>query len=257
MCNLYTKGFVKTGMLEKEGRATYQQMPSDICTVVDRQRAVNEIALINTETGEVTYGIYSLLKIVGNSFPVFKPLFTCRPFIWMMSKVYAFISYNRRVIMPAREDNMAVLQPSFNKKYRLMYLLVTWLLTATILNAYAPLLSGLIPAGRVFREYVICGGQILFQGVILSGHRTKQRWDYWGNMMTISLAGALLLGIGIMLSRLISLPATAYAIYFMGIAGLMLLEHTRRTRLLHLGWIPTLSWVTYRVIVLLLILTIH
>ena len=45
-----------------------------------------------------------------------------------------------------------------------------------------------------------------------------------------------------------------YPVYFMAVAGLMFLEHIRRTKLLHLGWLLTVSWVVYRIIVLLLIL---
>ena len=56
MCNLYTKAFVSTGLLEKNGRAAYQETAIETCPMVDRQRAANEIALINQETGEVTYG---------------------------------------------------------------------------------------------------------------------------------------------------------------------------------------------------------
>lgn len=101
MCNLYTKASIKTGMLTISGRESYQAMPADICPFVDRQRAVNEIALIDRSTGDVTYGIDSLFKIIENSIPVLKPIFSFGPFITMMSKLYAFISYNRRVIIPS------------------------------------------------------------------------------------------------------------------------------------------------------------
>src|SRR5579871_2225689 len=117
MCKLYTGQFVKRGMLDTNGRAPYQQMPDTVCPYVDRQRAVNEIALVNTETGEVNYGIKSLFKVIGNSAPVFKPLFSFSPFIWLMSKVYAFISYNRRVIIPGENTNDG-LQPTFKLHYR-------------------------------------------------------------------------------------------------------------------------------------------
>src|SRR3954462_8673027 len=108
MCNLYTRAFIQTGMLEKSGRAAYQQMPEAACPYVDRQRAVNEIALVNTQTGEVYYGIRSLFKIIGNALPILKGLFGFAPFVWLMSKAYAFISYNRRVIIPAAADNNAL-----------------------------------------------------------------------------------------------------------------------------------------------------
>ena len=53
----------------------------------------------------LTYGVKSLFKIIGNACPVFNPLFAFKPFVWLMSKVYAFISYNRRVIIPAGEND--------------------------------------------------------------------------------------------------------------------------------------------------------
>ncbi|WP_432328601.1 hypothetical protein ACRQ5D_07165 [Mucilaginibacter sp. P25] len=43
----------------------------------------------------------------------------------------------------------------------------------------------------------------------------------------------------------------------MAVAGLMLLEHIRRTKLLGLGWVLTVTWVTYRIVLLLLILNLN
>ena len=122
MCKVYTRAFVSTGLLEEAGRAAYQELTPQACTMLDRQRAVNEIALINQETGEVTYGIESLFKVFGQAMPFLKPLFASGPFVWFMRKVYAFIAFNRRVIIPAATNiNSYQLQPEFRLKlpYRL------------------------------------------------------------------------------------------------------------------------------------------
>jgi len=84
MCNLYTGAFVKSGMLDKNGRHSYQQMPMEFCNKVDREKAVNEIALVNKKTGKVYYGVESLFKIIGNSWPLFNPLFRFKPFAWIV-----------------------------------------------------------------------------------------------------------------------------------------------------------------------------
>lgn len=254
MCKLYTNAFTKTGMLASDGRVAYQQMPEAVCPYVDRQRAVNEIALVNTKTGEVKYGIHSLFMVISNSLPVFKGLFSFKPFIWLMSKVYAFISYNRRVIIPADTSNDNGIEPSFKLKYRVAYLLFTWAVVGFILTAYASLLIGFIPAGNSYREYLVCGGQIIFQGIIISFYAPTTRWDYLGNIMTISFAGALLLIPMMVVSHFFHVVSFIYPLYFMGVAGLMFLEHIRRTKLLHLGWLLTISWVAYRLMVLVLIL---
>jgi predicted DCC family thiol-disulfide oxidoreductase YuxK len=185
MCKAYTKAFTRSGMLSDGGRASYQNMPGEVCPLVDRQRAVNEIALVNTHTGEVSYGIQSLFKVIGHSFPAFGPLFGFAPFIWLMKKVYAFISYNRRVIIPAAYKVHGI-QPSFKLSYRLIYLVFTWLAVGSILTVYAHHLTPLVPLGDPLREYYICGGQVLFQGIVISLYRPAKRWEYLGNMMTIS-----------------------------------------------------------------------
>jgi predicted DCC family thiol-disulfide oxidoreductase YuxK len=251
MCKLYTNAFIKTGMLDTTGRVAYQQMPEAVCPYVDRQRAINEIALVDTKTGEVKYGIHSLFKVIGNSFPALKPLFSFAPFTWLMSKLYAFISYNRRVIIPAYSNNEQGLQPAFKLKYRIAYLIFTWAIVGFILTAYARLLTGFVPIGNSYREYFICGGQIIFQGIVISIYASAKRWEYLGNMMTISFAGSLLLTPMLFLPHLMPV---IYPLYFMAVAGLMFLEHIRRTKLLHLGWLLTITWVLYRIAVLVLIL---
>jgi hypothetical protein len=257
MCKAYTKTFVKTGMLDEGGRAAYQTGMNNICPVIDKQRAVNEIALVNLESGEVTYGVKSLFKIIGNACPICRPLFSFAPFVWLMSKVYGFISYNRRVIIPASTtDDAYIYQPAFKIQYRIAYLLFTWFCTGFILTRYAHLLTGMVPLGGEWREYFICGGQIIFQGIIISTFAKEKLWNYLGNMMTISFAGSLLLLLPLTLSHWFNIQPLCYAVCFMATAGLMFLEHIRRTKLLNLGWILTITWVLYRVILLVGILFI-
>lgn len=221
MCKAYTTAFTATGMLDANGRAPYQDMPDFACPLIDHQRAVNEIALINKTTGQVTYGIESLFKIIANAFPVFQPLFNCKPFITAMRKVYAFISYNRKVIIPAPkpDSDTHTLQPTFRLHYRLAYLLFT-----------------AIVVGFSLRSFMIPAGQLLFQGLIITTYAPKKTWDYLGNMMTISLAGSLLIHL--------------FPSWLPVVTALMLIEHIRRTKLLSLGWLPTLTWLTYILIFL-------
>jgi predicted DCC family thiol-disulfide oxidoreductase YuxK len=253
MCKAYTNAFTATGMLDANSRAPYQQMPDFACPLIDHQRAVNEIALINKTTGQVTYGIESLFKIIANAFPIFRPLFNCKPFITAMRKVYAFISYNRKVIIPAPTTDTHTLQPAFRLRYRLAYLLFTAIVVGYILTLYARTLTGILPNGSPYREYAIVAGQLAFQGLIITTYASKKTWDYLGNMMTISLAGSLLL-----LPVLIIHPSKNIAAgYFLTVAALMLLEHIRRTKLLNLGWLPTITWIAYRTLILIFLQLRH
>ena len=255
MCKMYTSAFTHIGMLDKTGAQPYQQMSAKFCPFVDQKRAVNEIALVNNSTGEVTYGIQSLFKVLGNAMPVFIPLFAFQPFIWLMTKLYAFISYNRKVVIPSAVNEQSQgLQPDFKLTYRLVYLLFTWLVASFILTRYAVLLEGMVPVGGVWREYFICAGQMLFQALVLLLLDRKQIWTYLGNMMTVSFAGALLLLPVIALGTIIHIPALYCTGYFLIVAGLMFLEHFRRMTLLQLGYWPTLTWLLYRLLLLFVIL---
>ena len=238
MCKVYTRAFTSTGMLDNDGRTPYQTLPTFSCPTVDRKRAVNEIALVNTTTGEVSYGIDSLFKVISNSFPIFKPLFAFKPFNGAMRKLYAFISYNRKVIIPAPKTT--TLQPTFSLKYRIAYLIVATLTAAFILTRYARLLPY---PGNAYREYLVCTGQLLFQGFVVTMIAPAKRWDYLGNMMTISIAGSLLL-----LPALAIHPnPTIATIWFAATATAMLLEHLRRTKLLGLGKLLSATWLLYRI----------
>ena len=257
MCQLYTRGFTQSGMLDPSGRVPYQEMPPVVCTLVDRRRAANEIALVNPETGEVTYGIHSLFKVIANSFPVLRRLFSFPPFLWTMSKLYAFISYNRKVIIPPRSMAGGALSPTFRLRYRLLYLLFSCFTAGFVLTAFAPLLSGLLPVGGPGREYLVCAGQVLCQGLVVSILAPAKRWDYLGNMMTISVGGAVLLAPLVLAARWVPIGPGVGAAYFTVVVGLMFVEHIRRTRLLGLGTTMTFTWTLYRVFVLLFILHFH
>lgn len=254
MCKLYTKAFVNTHMLDAAGRTSYQHMPQEVCPLVDMQRAVNEIALVNTKTGEVTYGVASLLKVITHSAPILKPVFNHKPILWLLQKAYNFISYNRRVIVPGSKKDGNDVQPAFRLSYRLLYLLITWLIVGAVLTRYADFLTGVVPAGNAYREYLICGGQILFQGIVVTLYAPTKRWDYLGNMMTIYMVGALFLLPVMVLAKLFAFSSIACTVLFMAVAGLMFLEHVRRSKLLNLGSALTISWMIYRLLILFVII---
>jgi hypothetical protein len=252
MCNLYTGAFVTTGMLDKNGRVAFTEADSIMERyAVDRAKACDEIALVNTKTGCIRYGVESLLHILKNRFPFFERLFANGIFRFFIDKLYAFISFNRKVIVPGRDlENPNACRPAFNLKYRIAYLLFTWIITSFILANYAELLFPLIPATNFYREFLICGGQIVFQGIIISIIDRTKSFEYLGNMMTISFAASLLLT----LTMLFNLTSLILVGIFFFVVALMFLEHIRRTELLKLPWLMTFSWVVYRILILAMLL---
>jgi predicted DCC family thiol-disulfide oxidoreductase YuxK len=208
LCHLYTGAFVKTGMLDPDGRQAYTCLGPETAGLLDAERSRNEIPLVDLRTGTVVYGVDSIFKVVGHRFPALRPLFRLRPFHWLARTAYAFVSYNRKVVIPGRVfEAEGACTPTFHQ-------------------------AGLV--GLLRRDRLV---------------------HYLGNMMTVSLAGSLVLlpalapgAAGLALSPLF------YAAWFTAVVGLMFLEHVRRVKLLGIPAVATAGWVAYRLLVLAVIL---
>ena len=253
-CKEYTKAFVKTGMLDCNGRVAYTEVVSTDIPTIDWKRARNEIALIDKKNKSVKYGLESLTTIIGHSFPLVRPLFATKLFQFLMSRLYFFISYNRKAIAPgAVFEGRNTCTPELNYPYRWAYITFAWLVTSFVLVFYSRLAVPLVPESNFLREFMVCGGQIVFQGFIV-GVAKRDRWiHYLGNVMTISLGGAMLLTPMFLLNIWIDLN-WVYIGYFMIIVGLMFIEHMRRVKILELPWFISATWVLYRLLVLYIIL---
>jgi len=70
------------------------------------------------------------------------------------------------------------------------------------------------------------------------------------------MAGALLLIVPLFLDRWLEITPIFYIMYFLMVAGLMLLEHLRRSRILKISLLMSITWVLYRLIVLGLIFSL-
>jgi predicted DCC family thiol-disulfide oxidoreductase YuxK len=255
LCHLYTGAFVKTGMLDANGRQAYTYLRPEMARLLDEERSRNEIPLVDLRTGKVVYGIDSLFKVLGHRFPVLEPLFGLRPFRWLARTAYAFVSYNRKVVIPGRVfEAEGACTPTFHLPWRLAYLGVAWLVSAWVLTAYAARLVPLVPSSSFGREFLVCGGQIVFQAGLVGLLRRDRMVHYLGNLMTVSLAGSLLLLPALAPGAAgLSLPPLFYAAWFTGVVGLMFVEHTRRVKLLGIPAAATAGWVVYRLLVLAII----
>ncbi len=99
LCNAYTQGFIKYKMLDINGRTAFQQFDFDNNTEIDKTKAANKIVLFNSETNEITYGLPSLIKIIGLSFRSAFISFVCsakflpKQYIVFTSLVSPFLKY--------------------------------------------------------------------------------------------------------------------------------------------------------------------
>ena len=257
LCSIYTTGFVKSGMLDKDGRKSYCQLSPEEQNFVDLKRATNEIALVDNKSKTVIYGIDSLLKVVGYSFPRIEKVGTIKPIHFILKKMYSFVSYNRKVIIPskAKDENKLQCIPDFNYKYRFIFIVFALMITTFTLFRYSNLIPNL-PKSSIFREALLALCQIVFQSIFLLKLDKRTIINYAGNLMTVSLMGSILLMPILVLNQFMNLKETMVLVWFGITVLIMFAEHSRRIKILNLPFYLSYTWVLYRTIALLLILNL-
>lgn len=257
LCSLYTIGFVKSGMLDENGRKSYCQLSAKEQKFIDLKRAPNEIALVDNKTKTVTYGIDSLIKVIGFSFPWIEKIATMKPVHLILTKLYSFVSYNRKVIIPGKvkEENKLQCTPDFNYKYRFIFIGFALTITTFTLFGYSNLIPN-FPESTVLRETVLAFGQIVFQSIFLLKFDKKTIINYAGNLMTVSLMGSLILMPVLLLNQFMNLGEIIILGWFGITVFIMFAEHLRRIKILKLPFYLSYTWIIYRIIALLLILNL-
>jgi hypothetical protein len=256
MCNAYGKCFQKVGLLDNETISHYQTIDDAIFSQIDAEKAKSEVALVNTITGETKYGIHAFLHILSHENSLLKWMFKQKLVIYLAQIVYRFISYNRQVmagkyINPSERD----CSPSFNLKYRLSYITLTAIATGFILNYFSFLIHAELGMTHTYYpEFLIAFGQIGWQFIAIHFIDKTKRLDYLGNMSTVSMIGGLLLIPLFLFNAIGELNLYQYLTYFGLVVFSMLIMHIKRSKNLGLPFLMTISWVSYRTIILVILI---
>ncbi|GAB3694244.1 hypothetical protein GCM10027592_14960 [Spirosoma flavus] len=196
MCRLYTKGLVsadKGNCLSRIGNNQLTDKP--LLDKLDLQRARHEIPLIDLDGGETLYGIDSLIYAFGQRNKTIEKILS---FSWLrpiLQKLYAFISFNRRIIItsPPNRWQLLDLQPEFRAGYRLSFIffvfsLVTilhYVFNGTLEWSVMALLSGQV---GLVALYLWRQKQFSFLETLL---------DYTGHLAMSLLLGGIIMAIGL------------------------------------------------------------
>ena len=258
LCKGYTKAFQLTGMLDENGRKSYSKLSSYDEIIVDTIKAKDEIALINYNNRSVIYGVDSLIKIIGNRFPVLNRFLKMSLIHFLLKRLYAFVSYNRKVIIPDTNNpgNITKCVPHFNFKYRIFYILFTALITIPALTLFSSNLKGFVAESNFIVESLVFIGQFIFQWIFLFKQNRMSITSYFGNLATVSLIGALLLLPLIVMNSVLTIAIVPNVLYFCFVVILMFFEHKRRVNLLKLPKHLSFTWIIYRFIILIILLWI-
>ncbi|MDP5100580.1 MAG: hypothetical protein NWQ09_04575 [Nonlabens sp.] len=255
MCVGYSKVFTEMHMLDDSSIAPYQTIEPTFTQHIDMHRAQNEIALLDTVTNKTIYGLDAMFHIVAQNRKWIKQMLYF-PLIHIPLKyLYKLITYNRKVIVGGTitQGTERSCNPDRNLFYRGLFILLSALFTAVVLNSFFSKVGAYFGfQSPWYMEYLVCCGQVVWQGMVLQLIAPKNTWDYLGNMSAVSTLGGMLLLPVLLLTSFVTISGWVLLGCFGIVVGVMLLEHIRRCKSMELGWWPTISWVVYRNLILLL-----
>jgi hypothetical protein len=256
LCRVYTKSFVSCNLLDEKGRSAYTETAETIMIRVDKVRAKDEIALVDRQKNTVMYGIDGLIHIFTHERNWLKMILHFAPIYYIIKFSYFLVSYNRKIIAPSKTMyGVNDCSPSFNLFFRILYIAVTAFITSICLATFIqPVLFHFNVQTGNFTELIVVGGQLISQGIIVSLVKKSRVMDYFGNMMTVSLLGGLLLIPAIIIQSIFIIPVWFTLGYFGLVVLTMFLLHMKRCKLLGLGYGITISWILYRVLVLCILM---
>ncbi|XWW44728.1 hypothetical protein JYG30_18510 [Fibrella sp. USSR17] len=235
LCRAYTKGLVIAGTLPADARkpSTYLTNKAQI-DQLDPVRRRHEIPLLDLETGEAQYGVDAILTVMGEAWPRFTRFVRKTVLFELARRLYAFISYNRRILFPVPAERWHImdLTPDFNVAYRVLFLLLV----------YAAITLGYLTTANQFDPLVLAAlaGQIGLTSTVITRHSSQAAFanilDYIGH-----------LGVSILLGVCINALGTALDIPALLLLGnaVMIWQHLKRLRVMQLPDYLTIPFVLF------------
>ena len=241
MCRVYTKGMVAGNTNGYLTRASSSQLTPDLIMRLDTQRARHEIPLVDLDGGETLYGVDTWIYAVGQKNKQIEKLISSSWLKTILQNLYAFISYNRRIIITSAPGrwNLMDLQPDFHAGYRLVFIgVVSGLIGLLFSTVNLPLWPPSVFALAIGQLTIVC----LYLLRNKADNFSEMMLDYTGHF-----GMSLLLG-GVVSSLFV---VTGYATLAPLGYALMIGQHYIRTY--RLGLNPWLS-VCFTILVFLLML---
>ncbi len=251
LCNAYTSQFIKQGLLDKNGRTAFANFDFENNKEIDKNLACNKIALVNSTNNEITYGIDSLLKVIGFSFPYIVKIGKQPLVYWFLNILYNFISFNRKMIAPGKNPQNSACNPTQNLKYRLAFIVFCGLVVHfTVTWFFQTFLYSFLNTQILFPDFALFASQFPIQALVFYSLKQKKFYDYAGQIAAVSLFGALLLGalgIGLLFIQKLEINISLLAPVSYGMVYMfMFLEHLKRVKLYQISAWLCVSWFVFR-----------
>ena len=253
LCAAYTAVFVKTGLLDKEGRKNFSDIEPAIFNLVDKTKCRNEIPLIDTQTKKVLYGIDAMLEILDKKIPFIKFTGNIKPIKWLLQKLYRFISYNRKVITATTGNAIYDCSPDFNVPYRVYFLLFFLLFnTAMLWPLHQTIFSNSVIANSTLLQLQAAHLLLVAAHFITAASLgLKKGIAYLGQVNMLALTCILLIVPLHLINKYSSLLNAGFNNFYLGMVSMFIIkEYIRRMKYVFV--IPKQVWIVLVNIICLL-----
>lgn len=137
MCQGYTSAFKR---MKLSDRQAFSQIDITKLPALDLDRGRHEIPMLDTQTGEMRYGLDAMTTAIGEGVPILRPLVRNRFFLKALKPLYWLITYNRRLIAGTKPPLEGFdCAPDFHAGWRWSYVVLA-LVAAVAIGLPAPTL---------------------------------------------------------------------------------------------------------------------
>ncbi|MBI2730961.1 MAG: DUF393 domain-containing protein [Sphingobacteriales bacterium] len=244
LCQWYSAQFVRFGFLNKAGKLPFSSLEEKYLQRIDFNKSRNEIPLLDTETGKVTYGIDALLEILGSKIPFIKTIGHIQPIYWFLSKLYKFVSFNRKVIVAVKCGTGAIdCAPDFNYFYRGLFMFLFLITNTLLLFPFHKLILSPLPFYHISIWQLQAGHLALVtMNCLLSLHfKWQKMFDYLGQVNMLALLTNLFLLPLFVLVKTFGAYPLFITIWLIAVSLFIFKEYFRRMEFA--GIIPNNKWI--------------
>jgi hypothetical protein len=147
---------------------------------------------------------------------------------------------------------MKTLQPIY---LRIFTFLISIAFVACTLNQFAKLIQHLLKIKYDWRfEMAMVMGMFFFQLPFILQKTWSVKWNYYFNMLLVSVKGALLLWPFLIFNHFFRCSDWMNLSYFLGVVLIMFFDHKKRVAQMHFPVFISYTWVLYRLIILIFII---
>lgn len=235
------------GFIPQSRLTAFDDLDEHLRSKVDLEKFRSEMAVIDLEKKETSYGVDGVLSILSIRMP-FMGKVKKEGLIYRIFKVlYRMIAYNRYILFPFNSPYKCDCEPPLNRRYRVALIafciffsvLISALLGLSV-SKHFPIPVYTAVAATLF---AVGTGWLLQMITALLFLKGEQVYNYLGNLGVIMLAGVLILipGLaGAFLKTSVYLPLIAF--FILVSCFTMTLMHRKRARILGLSSLWTWLW---------------